>query len=54
LAESPVPREFHGGFARASYAWVAHVLLTARDRRASELRGIFDEAGLLRRLGVLA
>jgi ketosteroid isomerase-like protein len=33
---------------------VANVLLTVRDGRVSELRGIFDEAGLLRQLGVLA
>ncbi len=32
---------------------VANVLLTVRDGRISELRGIFDEAGLLRQLGVL-
>jgi predicted ester cyclase len=32
---------------------VANVLLTVRDGRVSELRGIFDEAGLLRQLGVL-
>jgi ketosteroid isomerase-like protein len=33
---------------------VANVFLTVRDGRVSELRGIFDEAGLLRQLGVLA
>jgi ketosteroid isomerase-like protein len=33
---------------------VANVLLTVRNGRVSELRGIFDEAGLLRQLGVLA
>ncbi len=32
---------------------VANVLLTVRDGRVSELRGIFDEAGLLRQIGVL-
>lgn len=32
----------------------AHVILRIRDGKVISLLGVFDEAGMLRRLGVLA